>query len=152
MSLHGTVKDKLKASLIQQNAVELSVFRMLSASMTNELLSLGRSPSDDLSDEETVALVRRAIKQRRDAITQFKKGKREDLVESEMREVEVLKTLLPKPPGREEIEKAVKAKIDELGGKSEAKAGPLIGAVAKELKGQASGAEIKAVVDSILGE
>ncbi len=148
--LQTDIRESIKDALRAKDEVRLSVFRGLTAAFVNELVATGRKPTDSLPDEDTLAVIRRMVKQRKDSIEQFRKGSREDLASREEAELKILETYLPKMMSWEEIEPVVKAKIAELGVTEKSKAGILTGAVIKELKGKADGADVKAVVDSLL--
>ena len=81
MSLHQTIKDGIKDAMKAKDAVRLSVMRGLTSAFTNELVNLKRTPQDALSDDEALAVVKRAIKQRKDSIEQYIKGNRPELAE-----------------------------------------------------------------------
>ena len=94
--------------------------------------------------------MKRASNQRKDSIEQFEKAGRADLAEPEKLELAIIMTFLPAQMDHMAIEAAVKAKMAELGVSAKADAGKLLGPLMKDLKGQADGAEVKAVVDSLL--
>lgn len=129
---------------------KLSVLRGLITLCTHELTTTGRMPQDALSDEEVLGLIRRSLKQRKDAATQFRAGSRDDLAEKEDAEAAVLETYLPAMMSKEEIVPVVKAKIEALDVTNKSGMGKLIGAVMAELKGKADGADVKEVVESLL--
>jgi uncharacterized protein len=141
------LKEEIKNAMRAKDAVRLSVMRNLSAAVTNELVAKGGKPTDEMSEEGIQALVMRAAKQRKDSIEQFKAGGREDLVQNEQAELDILMSLLPKQMTREEIEAVVKAKISEQN-IDKSKANQLIGMLMKELKGKADGALVKEVVEA----
>ena len=116
---------------------------------TNELIANKRKPDEDLSSEEVLVLIKRAVKQRKDQIEQFSKGDRADLADKEKLELAILLKYLPETLRKEEIEKVAKAKKEELGVTDKSKIGALIGAVMKELKGAADGGDVKQVVESL---
>ncbi len=150
MSLHQQIKEQIKEAMKAHDAVRLGVVRGLVASFTNELVSLKRMPTDELSDEEVLNVIRRAVKQRKDSIEQFTKGGRADLVASEKAELEILETYLPAMMSKEEVMKIAKVKMTEMGVTDKSKAGMLMGNIMKELKGKALGDTVKAVVDELL--
>ncbi|MCX6701716.1 MAG: GatB/YqeY domain-containing protein [Candidatus Zambryskibacteria bacterium] len=150
MKLHNTLKEQIKEAMKSRDTVRLSVLRGLVASCTNELVSLKRMPHDELSDEETLDVIRRAVKQRKDSIEQFTKGGRADLVESEKAELIILETYLPKMMSEEEVMNFAKAKMIELGNIDKTKIGMFMGTLMKELKGKADGGTVKTVVDQLL--
>ena len=140
------------------DAVRLGVIRGLVASFTNELISLKRMPDRELSDQEALNIIGRALKQRKDSIEQFTKGGREDLADNERSELRLLETYLPSQMSRDEVMKIAKTKIAEMGvvdpstdsGQAKSKVGIFMGALMKELKGKADGDIVKNVVEELL--
>jgi hypothetical protein len=145
--MHDKIKNDIKDAMRAKDSIRLDTLRGLSAVFTNELLKKPKNAS--LSDDEVIAVIRRAVKQRKDSIEQFEKGGRKDLVDKEKAELVILESYLPKLMSREEIEKFVKGKI--AGGMTfdKAKIGQFVGAIMKELKGKADGADVKAVIEKL---
>ncbi|MBI4155833.1 MAG: GatB/YqeY domain-containing protein [Candidatus Zambryskibacteria bacterium] len=156
MSLHQTIKEQIKDAMKARDTVRLGVVRGLVASFTNESVSLKRLPTDELSDEEVLNVIRRAVKQRKDSIEQFTKGGRNDLADIEKAELAILGTYLPQMMSRDEVIKIAKAKMAEMGLPAQAgvidpsKKGMFMGTLMKELKGKADGDTVKSVVDELL--
>lgn len=132
-----------------KEALRLSVIRGLLSSFTNELVAKSRKPDEELSDEEVLGVISRAVKQRKDSIEQFEKGGRADLAESEKEELTILQSYLPEQMSEEEVEAFVKAKIEAENPDKEKK-GQFMGSIMKELKGKADGSHVKAAVDKLL--
>lgn len=149
MSLQQDIKNQIKDAMLKKEAVRLTVLRGLVSAFTNELVSKMRKPTDELSDDETIAVIRRAVKQHKDSIDQFKNGGREDLVHDEEAELHILESFLPKMMDIEEIKKVAVAKKAELKMDDKAKIGQFIGIIMKELKGKADGNDVKSVVESL---
>ena len=147
MSLQQQIKDGIKDAMKAREEVKLSVLRSLSSAFTNELVAKGRKPVDELSDEEALAVITRASKQRKDSIDQFEKGGRPELAESEKAELAVIEAFLPTLMTEEEIKVVVAAKKIELNATDKSKLGMFVGAVMKDLKGKADGALVKKVVE-----
>ena len=146
--MHNKIKNDIKDAMRAKDSIRLETLRGLSAAFINELL---KKPKDaSLSDDEVVDVIRRAVKQRKDSIEQFEKGGRKDLADKEKAELVILESYLPKLMSREEIEKFVKDKI--AGGMTfdKAKIGQFMGAIMKELKGKADGADVKAVIEELV--
>jgi hypothetical protein len=133
-----------------KDAVRLQTYRSLVTMMTNEVVAKKRKPDEFLTDEEALAVVKRAANQRKDSIDQFVKGGRPELAENEKAELAILEELLPAQMPREEIEAIVRAKMAEMGTIDKSGAGKLTGAVMQEVKGRADGGVVKEVVDSLL--
>jgi uncharacterized protein YqeY len=115
----------------------------------NEMLAK-KTSTPELGDEETLNVVRRAVKQRRDSIEQFGKGGRKDLVDSEMAELKILEAYLPAMMSEADIKKVAEKKKAELGFSDKTKAGMLMSAIMKDLKGKADGTDVKRIVEEIL--
>jgi uncharacterized protein YqeY len=118
--------------------------------MTNEVVSKKRKPDEFLTDDEALAVIKRAANQRKDSIEQYEKGGRPELAEPEYAELTILESYLPAQMSREDIEAIAKAKMLELGITSKAESGKFTGALMKELKGQADGSLVKEIVDTLL--
>ena len=76
MSLHAQVREQIKEAMKAREEVKLAVVKSLVAGFTNELVALKRPPNGELTDEEALNVIRRAVKQRKDSIEQFSKGNR----------------------------------------------------------------------------
>lgn len=150
MTIHETIKQSIPEALRARDEVRLRTLRSLATAMTNEVVAKKRKPDEFLTDEEAVAVVKRAANQRKDSIEQFEKASRSDLAEPEKAELAILESYLPSLMSREEILPIAKAKMAELGVSGKADAGKFTGALMKELKGKVDGADVKAVVDNLL--
>ncbi|MFH1170236.1 MAG: GatB/YqeY domain-containing protein [Candidatus Vogelbacteria bacterium] len=155
--LHQQIKEDVKKAMLEKNPVKLNTIRGLVAACTNELVATKRKPEEMLKDNEVLAVIRRGVKQRQDSIEQFTVGGRQDLVKQETAELEILKTyLLASPTGgslelsTKVIEKSVRAKMAKLKIKDKKDIGKLTGAVMKDLKGQADGTSVKAIIEKLL--
>jgi uncharacterized protein YqeY len=148
--IHESIKAGIPDAMRAKDAVKLQVYRSLSTAMTNEVVAKKRKPDEFLTDEEALAVIKRASNQRKDSIQQYEAGGRPELAEPEQAELAIIETLLPAQMPREEIEAVVKAKMAELGVTDKSGVGKLTGAVMGQLKGQADGGTVKEVVDSLL--
>lgn len=109
---------------------------------------------EELDDAGVAAIVAKQIKMRRDAIADFEKGGREDLVEANRAEIEVLTEYMPKQLTAEEIASLVGETAAEIGleaGCGKAAMGRLMGAVMPKVKGVADGNDVKKAVMAFLG-
>ncbi len=150
MTIHETIKKEIPAALRARDDARLRTLRSLIAMMTNESVSKKRKPDELLSDDEALAVLKRAANQRRDSIEQFEKAARPELAEPEKEELAIIESYLPAMMSRDEIAVLAKAKMAELGVSDKAGAGKLTGALMKDLRGRADGADVKAVVDGLL--
>lgn len=150
MSIHETLKRSIPDAMRAHDDVRLRTLRSLITMMTNEVVAKKRKPDEFLTDDEAIAVVKRAANQRKDSIEQFEKAARHDLVAPERAELALIESYLPAVMSREEIETIARAKMAELGVSSKAEAGKFTGTLMKELKGKADGGDVKMVVDSLL--
>ncbi len=150
MPIHETLKKSIPDAMRAHDAVRLQTLRSLVTMMTNEAVAKKRKPDEFLTDEEALAVVKRAANQRKDSIEQFIAGGRPELAEPEKAELAIIESYLPTLMSRDEIEAIAKAKMAEMGVSSKAEAGKFTGMLMKELKGKADGGDVKAVVDSLL--
>jgi uncharacterized protein YqeY len=152
MTLHESIRGELKEAMKAKEAVRLRVVRQLLTAFMNEMVATGRTPQDILTDDETLAVIKRAAKQRKESITQFEAAGRDELAVPEKEELIVLEAYLPTLMSIEEIMPIVEAKKAELGIDDKSKMGLLVGAVMKELAGQADGSVVKIAVDAMFME
>ena len=149
MSIVEQIKSDMKDAMRAKDAAALTALRGLLSAFTNELVAIGRTPQDSLSDEEALVVIKRASKQRKDAIEQFEKGGRPELAEGEKIELTVIEKYLPAMMGLDQIKTIAETKIADFGG-DKTKLGQIIGAVLKETAGQADGGDVKKVVTELL--
>jgi hypothetical protein len=147
--LHQEIKNKITETMKAKDQVALDTYRGLLSALTNDLVSKGKKPNEILLDEEVIIVITRLAKQRKDSIEQFKKGNREDLVKEESEQLAILEKYLPQLMTKEEIEKKVKSKKEELNIENISQKGMLMSSVMKELKGKADGVLVKEIVDSL---
>ena len=149
MSLQIDIRGQLIDAMKSKDQVRLSVIRGLLSSFTNELVAKGRTPQEELSDEEVMGVIIKAVKQRKDSIEQYENGGRPELAENEKLELKLLQEYLPTQMSVDEIKEYIKNKISKENPTKE-KSGQFIGFIMKELKGKADGAIVKELVDTLL--
>ena len=142
------IKAEIKPAMIAKDTVRLGTLRMMLAAFTNELVTQGRPPTDPLSDEDCMKVIKRLSKQRKDSIDQFIAGGRPELAEDEKAELAVIEGFLPAQMTEEEIVKKVAAKLAESP-LDPTKKGQFIGSMMKELGDTADGSIVKAVIDRL---
>jgi len=148
MSLHAQIKEQIKDAMRAKDQVKLMTLRGLVAAFGAELINK-KSNAPELGDEEALAIVKRSVKQRKDSIEQFEKGGRPELAEAEKAELAILEGYLPQMMSKDEILKIAEAKKTEMGVTDKSKMGMFMGALMKELKGKADGADVKEVVEGM---
>ena len=147
MSLQERVSQEIKAAMLAKAADRLSALRMLKSAMGYAQIE---RKTENLPDADVVAIVQKEVKKRRDSVEQFEKGGRAELAAKEKEEIAVLEMFLPKALSPEELEKLVRAAIQELGATSKKDMGPVIKAVQAKAAGSADGKSISALVGKLL--
>jgi len=149
MSLKEQIISELKESLKSGDSLKRDTLRFLSSAIKNVEIEKKRK-DEGLDDEETLEVVRRAIKQRKDSIEQYEKGGRSDLAEKEKKELEILSVYLPAQMDEEKIREEIKKVISDSGAGSQKDFGKVMGMAMKKLGGQAEGDLVKKIVQEEL--
>jgi uncharacterized protein YqeY len=148
MTLAEKIIADLTASMKAQDAPRTSTLRMVKAAMMNKQIEKG----GQLDDEEISRLLRSLVKQRRDSIEQYEKAGRQELVDKESAEIQVIEGYLPQAASREEIEAAVAEAIASSGASSMKDMGKVMKAAQAGLAGKnADGRVVSEIVKSKLG-
>lgn len=133
MSLKARITDDMKAAMRAKDSERLGTIRMLLAAVKQKEVD----ERVEVDDTQLVGIVDKLIKQRKDAIEQFRTAGRQDLVDKETAEVAVLEVYLPERLSASALEAAVAAIVTELGAKGPADMGKVMAAVKSRLAGQA---------------
>ena len=139
------LQDELKQSVLAKDELKTSVLRMLLSAINYYEINKGGA-GYEATDEDVSSVIQKEAKQRRDSIEEFKKGSRQDLVDKEKKELEILKTYLPEQMDEEEIKKLVENAISQTGAKTIADMGKIMGILMSQTKGKADGHLINRVV------
>lgn len=142
------IKTDMKEAMKAKDDIKVQTLRGALAAFTNELVAKGMKPTEAVDDAMALSVLKRLAKQRKDSIEQFTKGNRPELAEKETKELAVIETYLPQMASREDIEKIVRTKQGEMNVDAAGK-GKLMGAVIKELGGNADSSVVKEVIDSL---
>lgn len=141
--IESDVKDAMRA----RDKERLSTLRMLLSEIKNEKIKLGK----DLDDDAFLAVVRRALKQRRDSETQYREGGRDELADKEHREAELLETYLPAQASEDEVRAAIEELVEAEGLSGPKGIGPVMKGMMKRFGASADGATINRLAREILG-
>jgi len=143
------ISEDLKAAIKARDTIRISTLRMVTASIQN--IAIEKRIKDlELDDAEVIKIISGQVKQHIDSIESFKKGSRQDLIEKETKELEILKTYLPQQLSEKELEELVKKIIVELGATSRSDFGKVMKVVMQELKGRGDGKTVSALVQKLL--
>ena len=136
------LRTDLKAAMKSRDEITLRVLRMVIADLHNRKIASG----EDLAEEQVIAALRTAVKQRQDAAEQFAGGGRQDRADAELAEIEVIKQYLPNLLEGDELSAAVDEAIAESGATSLSDMGQVMGALMGRHQGRIDGKAANALV------
>lgn len=136
-----------KAALKAREKERLSALRLLTSELKNRRIELQR----DLTDDDAIEILSKALKQRQEAAEQFTRGNRPELAARESAEAEVIREYLPEPVSEEELDGMIDAAIAEVRATSMRDMGAVMGRLMPLVKGRADGAAVSARVKERLG-
>ena len=144
MALEQEVMQKMKEAMKAKDSVALASLR----SIKSEILKVKTSTSnkEDMDETEELKLVQKLVKQRKDSAEVYLEQNRKDLADAELAEVEVIEQFLPAQLSEEEIDKEVKAIIQESGASTMKDMGKVMGMASQKLVGKADGKTISKIV------
>lgn len=148
MGLKETLEGDLRDALRQKDETRKTTLRLAIAAIHNAEIAKRK----ELEEDELIGVLAKEAKQRRDAASQFAKGGREDLVAQEEQELKILLGYLPARLSEEEIEARARAVIEEVGASSLAQMAEVMRVLMPQMKGQADGQVVSAIVRALLSE
>lgn len=164
MALKGNIRENLKEAVKNREELKSSVLRLLLSAIFNkekekryklskekpEFEEKDLEKESQLVDEEVIEVISSEIKKRKESIELFEKGKREDLVDKETKEKEILEKYLPEQLSEEEIKKLVKEAIEKIGAKEIKDMGKVMAELMPQVKGKADGSLVSKIVKELL--
>lgn len=138
------INNDLKQAMRDKDAFKLSTLRMLLAALKNKKIELGQDAV--LTDEVVTSAIKTEIKKRKDSVTAYTDGGRQDLADNEKKEIEILEKYMPEQMSEAEVEKIVKDTIEQLDASSPSDFGKVMGAAMAKTKGQADGNMVSSLV------
>ncbi len=124
----------------------LTVIRMLRAELQNGAIA----KKEPLDADEELAVLTREVKRRQEALGDYEKSGRQQLVDDLHREIDILKKYLPEQLTEEELESRVREIIAETGAVSKGEMGKVMGLLMPRIKGRADGALARSIVEKLL--
>ena len=142
MSLKQRLTDDMKAAMKGGDKHTLGVIRLINAAIKQKEVD----ERVELDDAAVIAVLEKAVKQRKDSISQYEAASREDLAAVERDEMVVIERYLPAKMGEAEVIAAIDAAIAETGAKGAADMGKLMGVLKPKLAGQADMGQVSTLV------
>ncbi|HNU96643.1 MAG TPA: GatB/YqeY domain-containing protein [Candidatus Portnoybacteria bacterium] len=162
MKLQEKINGEIKQAMIAKQELLLLVLRGINASIKNKEIEkrtkLFKQEKDltkldelcKLSDEEIINVISGEAKKRKDSIEEFTKGNRQDLVEKEQKELEILKQYLPEQMSEDAIKEIVQKAISEIGATGLKDTGKVMAKIMSQVKGRADGTIVSKIVGELL--
>ena len=147
MSLKAQITEDMKAAMRARDAARLSAIRLLLAAMKQREVD----ERIELSDADILAIIEKMLKQRRDSVTQYEAGGRQDLADVEKFEIGVLTGYMPQQLTEAEIAAEVTAAVASSGAKAMQDMGRVMALLKPKLAGRADMAKVSSLVKARLG-
>ena len=146
MPLREQITNDMKEAMRAGDTRKRDAIRLLTAALKQKEVD----ERVTLTDTDVVTIIDKMTKQRRDSITQFEKGGRQDLADNEKFELSVLQAYMPQALSEAEIADAVTASIQESGAKSPADMGKVMAVLKPKLAGRADMSTVSGLVKAKL--
>ena len=134
-------KDMIEAMKAKEKE-RLTVIRMVKAAIKQEVIDRKREENDEL----LIDVVNKQIKMRKDSITEFEKGGRQDLIDATQKEIDILMAYLPEQLSHEEVVKIIDEIFEEVKPESMKDMGKVMGPAQAKLKGKADMKEVSTII------
>ncbi len=148
MSLELQINNDIKTAMLAKDQATLRGLRGIKAAIL--LAKTEKGAILEMSPEIELAILTKLVKQRRDSLLIYQQQNREDLAQIEAEEIAVIERYLPKQLSSDELKAVLQGIIEQVGAKSPADMGKVMGAANKQLAGKADGRAISAMVKELL--
>lgn len=150
------LKEQILADLITamkaKDKERLQVLRSLKAKMQEKEIAERKDGEATLTEDQAIAVLMKAAKQRKESITQFEEGDRKDLADKEKSELAIIEEYLPKMMSEAEVREVVAKKISAMGASGPQDMGKVMGPIMGMLKGKADGGLVSRLVKEELNK
>lgn len=143
------LQDELKSSMLAKDELKTSVLRLLLSAINYYEIQKGGA-GYQASEDDILSVIQAQVKQRQDSIEQFKNAGRQELVDKETKELEILQKFLPEQISEEEVKSIIEQTIKEVGASTIQDMGKVMGALTAKLKGKADMAMVSGFVKTSL--
>jgi hypothetical protein len=150
--LRETLSEAMKTAMRERDARATATIRMVMAAVKQaDIEARPKGVTDGVSDEDIAGIMQKLIKQRRESVTLYAQGGRQDLVDQETAEIAVIERFLPKQMDDADMATAIDALATELGAASIKDMGKVMGALKTKFAGQMDMGKAGAMVKQRLG-
>lgn len=143
MSLQERINEDLKVYMKTKDTFKLGVVRMVKGAVQLEKINLKR---EELSDDEIIKLISKQIKMRKDSIAEFTKAGRDDLVQQNEKEIDVLKEYMPEEMSEEEVINIINEAISSTGASNIKEMGKVMREVTPKVSGRFDMGRVSSII------
>ena len=148
MSIEERLRDDLKTAMRAGDVMRKTTIRMSLAALKNAQVA----KNANLTEDEQIAVLSKETKQLRDAIVEFKRGKRDDLVSEATAQIEIMQAYLPQALSQQEVMQLAHAAIAQTGASSPKQMGQVMSVLMPQVRGRADGKVVSEIVRTLLAE
>lgn len=150
MALEQQIQKDIMAAMKAHDQVRTNAVRAIKSAIL--LAKTAEGGKGELEDSDIVKLIMKLAKQRKESAEQFIAAGRQELADNELAEAAVLEEYLPKQLSMEEVEAKIREIVSEIGARTAADMGKVMGVASKKLAGLSDGRTISGIVKKILSE
>jgi len=146
MTLEEKINNDLKTAMLAKDEATVRGLRAVKSAIL-----LAKTSGGAISAEDEMKMLQKLVKQRKESVEIYRQQNRADLAKTEEEEIAVIEKYLPKQMGEDEIKAELKKIMDQLGAKSPADMGKVMGAASKHFAGKADNRIVSQLVKQMLG-
>ncbi len=146
MTLKETLSEDMKAAMRAKDSEKLATIRLINAAIKQREVD----ERIELGDDQVLSVIEKMIKQRKDSITQFEAGGRQDLADKEKSEITVLAAYMPAQMSEAEVQAEVAAAVTQAGASGPQDTGKVMAVLKPKLAGRADMTAVSALVKAAL--
>ncbi len=147
MSLEEKINADLKTAMLAKDETAVRSLRAVKSA----ILLAKTSGGGNISPEDEIKMLQKLVKQRKESVEIYQQQNRPDLAGPEQAEIAVIEKYLPQQMGEEEIKAELKKIIEQMGAKTPAEMGKVMGAASKHFAGKADNKIVSQLVKQLLG-
>ncbi|MFU0502957.1 GatB/YqeY domain-containing protein [Pseudaminobacter sp. NGMCC 1.201702] len=148
--MRDVIAQALKTALKAQDKRRIGTLRLINAAIQDRDIANRGAGKDPVSDEEIMLILAKMVKQREESAKAFEEGHRLELAEQEREEIAIIRDFMPKQLGDEDVQKACKRVIDEVGADGLRDMGRCMAALKDKYAGQMDFSKASGIVKSLL--
>jgi len=142
MSIKQTISEDMKIFMRAKDTARLGAVRLLQASIKQKEID----DRVELTDDQVLSVIQKMLKQRKDSIEAYQKADRQDLIDQEQLEIDVLSKYMPEPLTDDEVSKIIDEVISEVNATDMKDMGKVVGVLKSKISGRADMGQVSKIV------